>query len=62
MIRKATVAAACLGLTLSAFAAPARGIDAAAREQAESIFAVTGARGELLLALENGQLLCMTGK
>ena len=51
MIRKLAVAATCLGLTLSASAAVAQGIDAAARKQAESIFAVTGARGGLVVHL-----------
>ncbi|MHC4400786.1 MAG: outer membrane protein assembly factor BamB family protein, partial [Planctomycetota bacterium] len=54
MIRKATVAAACLGLTLSAFAARAQGSDATARKQAESIFAATGVKGGLAVHLGCG--------
>ncbi|MFV2066875.1 MAG: class I SAM-dependent methyltransferase, partial [Pirellulales bacterium] len=54
MIRKATVAAACLGLTLSAFAAGAQGSDAVARKQAESIFAATGVQGGLVVHLGCG--------
>ncbi len=51
MIRKLAVAAAWLGLTLSASAALAQGIDAAARKQVEPIFGITGTRGGLVVHL-----------
>ena len=51
MIRKLASAAVFLGLTLSASLAPAEGIDAAARKQAEAIFAATGASGGLVVHL-----------
>ena len=54
MIKRATVAAACVGLALSASAALAREIDAASRKQAESIFAATGAKGGLVVHLGCG--------
>ena len=54
MISKSTVAAVCLTLPLSAFAARAQGDDAAARKQAESIFAATGVKGGLVVHLGCG--------
>jgi len=54
MIRKTAIAATCLGLAVSAFAARAQGSDAAARKQAESIFSATGVKGGLVVHLGCG--------
>ena len=54
MIRKATVAAACLGLTFLTFAARTQGSDAAAQNQSPSIFSAVGVEGGLVVHLDCG--------
>jgi outer membrane protein assembly factor BamB len=54
MIKKATIAATCLGLTLSTLAARAQESDVPAQKQAESIFTATGVQGGLVVHLGCG--------